>query len=240
MIDLASAQLSPFEGMSAVSKLSLPDQVFNSLRDALMSGRFAPGQRVPLRTIATALGTSTMPVREAVNRLVAMGALEFLPNRRVSVPALSSRRYGDLAAARVIIESSAAEAAASLLSDAQIDELTLVHAQMRACLAQLDKPEAAQTFLDLNKRFHFIVYAVNESETLMSIIESLWLQVGPYLNLVLKDSKDWFTTDQHGPLLEALQQRDARKAKITMHDNIEYAAKFMLVNNRLEAVRQID
>src|SRR5690606_18870578 len=80
---------SAFDGVDPISRLSLPEQAFRSLRDALMAGRFAPGQPVPLRSIALAMGISTMPVREAVNRLVATGALELPPNRRFRVPVVS-------------------------------------------------------------------------------------------------------------------------------------------------------
>ena len=66
---------SPFAGLTGVTRQSLNQQVYESLHQALASGYFAPGQRVPLRAVASALGTSTMPVREAVNRLVAIGAL---------------------------------------------------------------------------------------------------------------------------------------------------------------------
>lgn len=225
-----------FQGIPSVSKLSLPDQVFFTLRDALMSGRFEPGQRMPVRTIANTLGTSTMPAREAVNRLIAIGALESLANRRVSVPRLTADRYADLANARAIIESAAGAAAAPRLSAEMIDELTDLHVRMRQALARVEEPGGHVVYLDLNKRFHFLIYHASGSAALLSIIETLWLQVGPYLNLTLDKSRDWFKTDQHLPILQAAQARDPRAVERAIGDNITYAAQFVLANHRLETI----
>jgi DNA-binding GntR family transcriptional regulator len=224
------------EGLATVSKMSLPDQVFTALRDGLMSGRFAPGQRVPLRAIADAMGTSTMPVREAVNRLVTIGALEALPSRRVSVPSISEQRYQDLASARMIVESSAAETATPRLVETDLADLVNTHEQMRNVLTGDRSFEAVQQYLILNKRFHFRLYERAGSSVVMSIIENLWIQAGPYLNLTLEDTGAWFTTDQHLPILNAVQKGDPLAVKKAVHNNIDHAAKFILETGRLRAL----
>ena len=224
------------EGLATVSKMSLPDQVFAALRDGLMSGRFAPGQRIPLRAIADAMGTSTMPVREAVNRLVTIGALEALPSRRVSVPAISEQRYRDLASARMIVESSAAEAATARLLPADLDDLAATHAEMRAMLTGERTFETVQRYLILNKRFHFRLYERAASAIVMAIIENLWLQAGPYLNLTLEDSGAWFTTDPHLPILRAVRAGDPAAVKEAVRTNIDHAARFILESGRLRPV----
>ena len=201
-----------------------------------MSGRFEPGQRMPVRTIANTLGTSTMPAREAVNRLIAIGALESLANRRVSVPRLSADRYADLANARVIIESAAGAAAAPRLSAEMIDELTDLHRKMRQALGRVEEPGGHVAYLDLNKRFHFLIYNASGSAALVGIIETLWLQVGPYLNLTLDKSRDWFTTDQHLPILKAVQSRDPQATGLAIKENISYAAQFVIANQKLDAI----
>src|SRR5690625_6896790 len=81
-------------------------QVLQRLRLALMEGYFSPGQRIPIRSIAEAAGTSTMPVRTAVSRLVATGALVQLPNRPISGPLMTAAEYRALKATRIIIHTS--------------------------------------------------------------------------------------------------------------------------------------
>lgn len=229
-----SEHVASFEGISSVSKLSLPEQVFLSLRDALMCGRFAPGQRVPLRSIATALGTSTMPAREAVNRLVAMEALEYLPNRRVSVPILTVEKYRDLSIARSIIEPAAAERATSELTDADLQALIDMHKIMNQLLQRSDQDGNVQDYIKMDKAFFFRIYAANKSPILMSTIESFWLKTGPYLNVIVDDrNRNWFEYDSIKPVLEALLSRDKTMVKQAVFDNIQNAAKFILEHDKL-------
>jgi DNA-binding GntR family transcriptional regulator len=218
-----------FQSLSSVNKLSLPDQVFASLRDALMSGRFAPGQRMPLRSIASALGTSTMPAREAVNRLVEIGALELLPNRRVSVPVLTVERYRDIATARSIIEPAAAENATVRLSERDLAELGEMYAKMAQLLRHIDEEGAAQERMKLDKAFFFKIYAANESPILMSTIESFWIKTGPYLNLLMEGvtKKVWLKGDQIKPVLDALTERHPERVREAVRSNIQTAFEFI-------------
>ncbi|MBT1158622.1 GntR family transcriptional regulator [Aminobacter anthyllidis] len=225
--------LTPFEGMGTVSKLSLPDQVYASLREELMSGRFAPGQRVPLRAIATAMGTSTMPVREAVNRLVATGALELLPNRRVSVPTLSEDRYRDLTKAKVLIESAAAEASVPFLTNEILERLRSLHVQMCEVASLPHNVANVQEYLKLNKDFHFTIYSISDSSALMNVIESLWLQVGPYFNLLHSETTGWRGNDRHKEILRALVARDPLWVRVSVRADLKGAADYILDNGLL-------
>lgn len=225
---------SPFYGVDPVSKLSLPEQVFFSLRDALMAGRFSPGQRIPLRSIATAMGTSTMPVREAVNRLVAIGALELLPNRRVSVPLISPERYQDLTKAKVLIESSVAEANFALITEKELAELETLHAEMCALKTHSRSPENVQDYLELNKRFHFTIYALCKSKTLMDIIESLWIQVGPYFNLLHDEPTSWSGNNNHQEIINAIKEGSAAKLKQAISNDLQGAAEYIVGNRFLD------
>src|SRR5258706_1352403 len=79
-------------------------RVYRALARGLMAGMFKPGEAVTLRTLAHHLGTSAMPVREAVSRLIAERALVLLPNRSVIVPRMSRARFNELTKARQILE----------------------------------------------------------------------------------------------------------------------------------------
>ncbi|KAG1244152.1 hypothetical protein G6F65_021971 [Rhizopus arrhizus] len=67
-------------------RVTVADQIYQQTRQLLMSGAVPPGEKITLRGLAAALNTSPMPVREAVNKLVAEGALEMLPSRGLRVP----------------------------------------------------------------------------------------------------------------------------------------------------------
>jgi DNA-binding GntR family transcriptional regulator len=230
----AQPLISPFDGLDPISKLSLPEQVYLSLRDALMSGRFPPGQRVPLRTIAAAMGVSTMPVREAVNRLVATGALELLPNRRVSVPLISDERYRDLTRAKVLIECSVAEANFPLITEKELGELEDLHKKMRVIRAKDHSAENIQCYLSLNKRFHFTIYSLYESKALMNIIESLWIQLGPYFNLLHSESSEWRGDSNHENMIKAIKEGSSSKLKQAVREDLEGATQYIIENKFLD------
>ena len=88
--DLFAAQLAP------VGRETVQDRVYTELRRALIGGLFEPSQVLTIRGLADALATSTMPVREAVGRLITEKALEALPNRSVRVPPITLERMDDL------------------------------------------------------------------------------------------------------------------------------------------------
>ncbi len=219
---------SPFASLTGVTRQSLNQQVYESLHQALACGHFAPGQPVPLRAVANALGTSTMPVREAVNRLVAIGALELLENRRVRVPLVSAERYRDLIAARSLIESSAAEAAAPLMADAVLEELARAHGEMCEISARPRTEENVRAYLARNQAFHFLIYGAVGSHTLVSVIQSLWIRAGPFFHILHKQSSDWRGNDNHARILAAMQQRDPAEVRAAVYADIVGATDHIL------------
>ena len=83
-------------GLGRIERETVQERVYAILRDKLMRGGFAPGQKLKIAELAGAFGTSSMPVRDALNRLAAERAVESLPNRGVRVPALSKDSLQDL------------------------------------------------------------------------------------------------------------------------------------------------
>ncbi len=86
----------------------LQERVYRELRKALIYGKFDPGQTLTIHELANSLETSTMPVRDALARLVSEQALEAMPNRSVRVPRIDAARVDDLLRARVVTDVGAA------------------------------------------------------------------------------------------------------------------------------------
>src|SRR5579863_4524650 len=166
-------------GLARIERETVQERVYAVLRDQLMRGGFEPGQKLKIAELASALGTSAMPVRDALNRLAAERAVESLPNRGVRVPALSKDSLQDLMEARFAVEGLAVERASRKMHAAAIATLRgFVDAQSRTDDAHVSEESAEQ-----NRAFHFTIYRSAESNVLLPIIESLWLQCGPYLRI---------------------------------------------------------
>lgn len=203
---------------------SLRQQVYASLREALTSGRFAPGQKVTFRYVAGELGVSLTPVREAMRRLVAEGAFEMNPNRSVRVPLMTRDKVLELRDIRMELEGLAAAKAALAATRNQIAG---IRRAAREIIVARNRGDGA-TDRQKVREFHFAVYAAAGQPTLLRLIEGLWLQTGPYMNLLYPD----FISSSRGPagrqrLIEALEVRDATAARREMETDIRRALSYV-------------
>ena len=203
---------------------SLRTQVYDSLRDSLTSGKFVPGQKLTLRFLAKALDVSLMPVREALRRLVAEGAFEMRPNRSVRVPLMTRTKILELRDIRLAIEGLAVEKAAALATKDQVARVRRIALEIVAARG------AGDSVTDRKKirEYHFALYAIAEQPTLLRMIEGLWLQTGPYMNLLYPK----FISSSRGPegrarLLRALQAHDAAAARREIERDIGDALSFV-------------
>lgn len=183
----------------------LHDRVYRRLRHALVTGRIVPGRTVTLRGLAQSLGVSPMPVREAIRRVSAEGGLVVGPNRRVWVPAMDAERYDELIRARTLLEP---EAAVRALPHVDADRLARLHEIDESIDAALERGDV-EAYMTGNHRFHFEIYGANPSRVLVPMIESLWLQFGPFMRSVYGRLGTAVLVDHHVHALDALAARDA-------------------------------
>jgi DNA-binding GntR family transcriptional regulator len=179
--------------------------VYEQLREAIVTGRFVPGRSVTLRGVAEELGVSPMPVREALRQLVAERALAIHGNRRVAVPEMSAERLEELGRARVLLEGELAERALARIDGAQAQTLRRLDREVDLALEQ-GHPERYMRF---NHEFHMQLYRAAPSQVLLPLVESLWLQVGPFLRLVVGRLGTASFVDRHRAALAAIEARDA-------------------------------
>ena len=200
---------------------TVSDQVYARLRDGIMRGELAPGQTVTIHGLAADLGVSAMPVREALHRLGATRALTVVSGRSVGVPELSAARLDDLRRVRREIEGMAADWASRLVTPTDIAALTRFIDAMWAA----DRDTDRAGYLAANQQFHFRIYQISGSPTLLPIIESLWLQIGPYLNL-LHNSGNFETSNHiHEAARDALAAGNGAAARDAIAADIDAAAE---------------
>lgn len=206
-----TAPHSPLRPVTA--RQTVADGVYRQLRDALIVGRFAPGESLTIGAMAEAVQTSHMPVREALRRLTAEGALEVGPGGSARVPEVTQDRLADIGRTRVALEGMAAELAAQRATAADCDALErLARAHAEAAQPGADFSAGLLT----NRDFHFALYALSGSEVMPPLIERLWLQYGPFMRLLsarlaqqgIRRAQDPFK-EGHAEIVEALRARDA-------------------------------
>lgn len=179
-------------------------QVEQEIRTSLLTGRFIPGKAVTLRGLATELGVSPMPVREVIQRLAAEHALVVKSNGRVQVPEMTSERFDEILKARLLLEPEVAAMALPHLGKSDIDELEQIDFEIDRCLESGD----ADGYMQLNHQFHFRMYQASRSQILLPLVESLWLQFGPYMRMVYGRVGTANLIDWHKQAVRALQAAD--------------------------------
>jgi len=142
----------------------LRDQILQRCRLMIMGGHVVPGQKLPLRPLAEEFNTSLMPVRDALNRLVADGALELSNSRTIRVPNMTDERLIELHEIRRSLEGLAAEYATPNLSNSAIDRAQQLIDEMERALATDDY----DTYISSHYSFHFTIYGAAGRPTHMS------------------------------------------------------------------------
>lgn len=209
--------------------------VYAQMRELLMSGQLVPGEHLSLRTTALAMGVSVMPVREAMYQLVAEQALEITANRVIRVPLTTVSQFREITAIRVHLEGFAVHHAALRATETLVSELNALNARLEREM-KARRPDPSRLIL-LNKDLHFAVYRAAAMPTLVQLIESLWLRIGPILNYDLRGNsariQERAAVEHHGALIGALARKDAAAACEALRSDIESAAQHIITKGVL-------
>ncbi len=195
----------PLSPESAASGALLHDAVYAELRWRLITGKIMPGVGLSTRGLAAELGVSPMPVREALSRLAAEGAVEIRSKRRILVPGMTADRFDDLLRCRLLLEPEAARQALPHLGPEALRRLRVIDGRLDRCLSNGD----VTGYMEANFQFHFTLYAAPGGAILRRLIETLWLQFGPFMRVVYGRFGTHTLQDQHERALAALQAGDA-------------------------------
>lgn len=193
---------------------SLTDKAEAALRRALMSGGFTPGETLTIRALSSMLGVSVTPAKDAIIRLVAERVMEWGPRRTAVVPVLTQSSIREIYTIRIALEGAAASAATAKFDDAGLRELDRLHAELMEAFARQDY----RSVLVNNRDFHFAIYRRADLPMLLSMIEGLWLRMGPTLNLLYSNfsKRDWADragVGFHDEIVRSLREGDADAVK---------------------------
>ena len=187
------------------------------LRDMILFGQLAPGQPVTIQGLTATLDAGMTPVREAIRKLTAEGALELRDNRRVSVPHLTQPLLDELAFARLTIEPKLAQLASSRLRSKDISALSRIDADLDQAIASGD----VHHYLMYNFRFHFTLYECADAPILLSLAHTLWLRFGPSLRVVCGRFGTSNLPDRHEEALAAMRDGDAARLSAASEGDIQ-------------------
>jgi len=186
-------------------KIPTHEVTYARLRDMVLFGVLEPGQPVTIQGLIRDLEAGMTPVREAIRRLTAEGALLLQGNRRVAVPQLTKGLLDQIAFARLTIEPRLAELAGARMTPELIQRLEQIDAGIDRAIREGN----VHDYLEGNTRFHFTLYDASDAPVLEDMARSLWLRFGPSLRVVCARMGAANLPDQHGEALAAMRAGDA-------------------------------
>lgn len=219
---MRDGQDSDLSALSPIGRETLQGQAYDKLREALMSGRFTPGQNITLRATAAALGTSPMPVRDALRRLETERALVARSNRTLGVPEMTHGSLVELCDVRMALEGLAAEKAAAAITRAELAAVDALYQSM------VEAAEAGDliAYTRVNWAFHAEIYRASRSDLLVSLIEPIWMRVGPYVHRMMPDRESLIVSlPNHKRARDALRRHDSRLAREAIMNDIRESAE---------------
>jgi DNA-binding GntR family transcriptional regulator len=210
------------QGGEAAASVTAQDAAYAQLRALISIGRFLPGERLKIRQLSAELGLGQMPVRAALQRLAAEGAVANVPNAGVAIPFPSRAEFDDVLVVRLLIEGAAAERGASALTAADLAAMQALSDQMARALDAAQ----AQAYLEANEAWHLRLYRAAGSPTLLGLIETVWLKVGPLSNRLFDDVTALpVLNDGHEAAMAALARGDGTAVRQAVERDLVVAAQ---------------
>jgi len=216
MPDLDEEKGRPSLSLNSAALMSLRDHVRNQLRLAVISGRFAPGERLTERALAEELGVSTTPLKEALRGLEAEGLIEVLP-RRGMVVRFDADYAEEMILARAALESSLAALAAQRATDEQRAEMAATVNLMHEATEASDISQ----LIVLNETFHDAIHAASQSRHITRLVGQQQFYDDNARRVIHQDEGESLVACQeHAAICEAIIARDAERASQAMRRHV--------------------
>lgn len=212
-----------------INQAKISEQVYDYLRSAIMTGRFAPGERLNLDELVEQLRVSKMPVKEAVSRLAAEGLIDVQARRGTYISRVDARDLAETFEVRRALEVLAGELAVERVTKEDIVKL-------RGLITEMEKAAGRQDFrehLEKNFQFHELIIGLSGNSKLLEIYRRLRAPI--HIAGVHSRSVNWLArVDQeqreHRAIVRALEVRDPEAVAKAMNEHLK-RAKVSLVSD---------
>ena len=204
--------------MTVNEYMPLRDVVFYTLRQAILKGEMAPGERLMEIQLAKKLGVSRTPIREAIRKLELEGLVIMIPRKGAEVAGITEKALRDVLEVRRSMEELAMELAVARMQEKDIKALEAARIEFREALSSSDMIRIAQA----DEKFHDVIYAGTYNDKLVQILNNLRDQIYRYRLEYIKDTgKRQLILIEHENILNAVKTRNTELGKRAMREHID-------------------
>ena len=206
--------------------LPLRDVVFNTLRDAILTGKLVPGERLMENQLADKLGVSRTPVREALRMLELENLVELVPRKGAQVLDMSEKDITNILEVRSALEGLATSVACKKMSKEDLQQLKNMEVDFEKAVADND----VERFVDIDEDFHDLIFAATENDKLINIFRNLRIQLYRYRMAQAKNNDTSMSTivAHHRSIIRAIENHDAEEGASIAQGHIKYQTESIL------------
>jgi len=214
--------------------IPLRDIVFQKLREAIITGKMGPGDRLMEIKLANEMGVSRTPVREAIRKLETEGLVIMNARKGAVVAPINEGVMKEILEIRKALESLACQLVAAKAHPEDIQRLRDINAAMRKAIDEGD----IETITERDVEFHETITALAANSHLTSMLDQIKEHLYRYRLEFIKELKNKYVlADEHDRLVDALETKNAKAAGREIEKHIELQERYII--NTLEQVRQV-
>ena len=211
--------------------LPLRDVVFNTLRQAILTGELKPGERLMEIHLANKLGVSRTPIREAIRKLELEGLVTMIPRRGAEVAQITEKSMNDVLEVRRAMDALCAELACERITDEETQQLHQACVAFEAAVKTRDVKKIAQADVEL----HDIIVQATGNQRLVQLINNLSEQMYRYRFEYIKDaSQHQRLIEEHRVIYESILKKDRETASQAARVHIDNQKKAIIAQIRSE------
>lgn len=201
--------------------LPLRDVVYNTLREAILKGELKPGERLMELQLASKLGVSRTPIREAIRMLELEGLAVTIPRKGAEVAKMTVKDMEDVLEVREALDELAAKIACNKITEEQLQTLSKVKDAFEESTKTTDIKQIAM----YDEKFHDVIYESTGNVRLVNLLNNLREQIYRYRVEYLKNVEVYpRLIKEHETILKALQDRNQELVVEAMRDHVENQA----------------
>ena len=206
--------------------LPLRDVVFNTLRDAILTGKLVPGERLMENQLAEKLGVSRTPVREALRMLELENLVELVPRKGAQVLDMSEKDITNILEVRSALEGLATSLACKKMTKEDLQQLKNMEVDFEKAVADND----VDHFVDIDEDFHDLIFAATENDKLINIFRNLRIQLYRYRMAQAKNNETSMSTivAHHRSIIRAIENHDGEEGASIAQGHIKYQTESIL------------
>jgi len=215
--------------------LPLRDVVFNTLRQAILTGELEPGERLMEIHLANKLGVSRTPIREAIRKLELEGLVTMVPRRGAEVAQITEKSMNDVLEVRRALDALCVELACDRISRQELEQLKKACDGFEEAVKTKDIKKIAQADVEL----HNIIVRATGNQRLIQLVNNLSEQMYRYRFEYIKDSSQHERlVEEHRVIYQSIMQKDKETASLAAKTHIDNQEKSIIRQIRLDRQKQ--